>query len=81
MHVSWSWKRSLAATATLCVVTAGAVAGSRALPSHAADAYATVTDQRLADAGKDDGWLMYRRTWDSQGYAPFDQITAANVGS
>lgn len=81
MHVSWSWKRSLAATATLCVVTAGAVAGSRALPSHAADAYATVTDQRLADAGKDDGWLMYRRTWDSQGYAPFDQITAANVGT
>jgi alcohol dehydrogenase (cytochrome c) len=60
---------------------ATAFVGARSLPTHADSQYSTVTDQRLADAGKDDGWLMYRRTWDSQGHAPFDQINASNVAS
>jgi alcohol dehydrogenase (cytochrome c) len=73
------WRRGLIASAAVCAVTIGAFLGIRAVPTHAAVDYPSVTDQRLADAGKDDGWLMYRRTWDSQGYAPFDQITTANV--
>src|ERR1019366_2206958 len=28
----------------------------------------------------DDGWLMYRRNYESTGYAPFDLINAGNVG-
>ncbi|MCB1747059.1 MAG: PQQ-dependent dehydrogenase, methanol/ethanol family [Gammaproteobacteria bacterium] len=52
-----------------------------ALPAGAADApapYAAVTAERLA-APADGDWLMYRRTYDSWGYSPLDQITADNV--
>ncbi|HTD38091.1 MAG TPA: PQQ-dependent dehydrogenase, methanol/ethanol family, partial [Candidatus Limnocylindrales bacterium] len=38
-----------------------------------------VTAARLAAAATDDGWLMFRRSYDSQGYAPFGEITPANV--
>ncbi len=69
----------LAGILGMLAITASAVLGVRSLPTHAASEYATVTDARLTDATKDDGWLMYRRTWDSQGYSPIDQITAANV--
>jgi alcohol dehydrogenase (cytochrome c) len=41
--------------------------------------YPTVTDERLLNASKDEGWLMYRRAYDSQGYAPFDDISTSNV--
>jgi len=44
-----------------------------------ADDYPTVTDARLAGAAKDDGWLMYRRDYTGSGYAPFNEITTANV--
>ena len=40
--------------------------------------YAPVTDERLR-AGEPGDWLMYRRTYDSWGYSPLDQITAENV--
>jgi len=43
-------------------------------------AYPTVTSERLVNAQKDNGWLMYRRNYESTGYAPFDQINAATVG-
>ena len=43
------------------------------------ETYARVTDERLLAPAPDD-WLMYRRTYDSWGYSPLDQITAANVG-
>ncbi len=45
----------------------------------AVGAYSPVTTERLTNASSDDGWLMYRRTYSSQGYAPFKQITAENV--
>jgi len=45
----------------------------------AAPPYAPVTDARLAAAASDDGWLMYRRSYDSRGYAPFTEIGAQNV--
>src|ERR1700687_685677 len=41
--------------------------------------YPSVTSERLVDAQKDNGWLMYRRNYESTGYAPFDQINAGNV--
>jgi alcohol dehydrogenase (cytochrome c) len=43
------------------------------------DTIAPVTDAMLTNppAG---AWLTWRRTWDSQGFSPLDQITKANVG-
>jgi alcohol dehydrogenase (cytochrome c) len=63
----------------IVALAASAVVGARSMPSHAASAYPSVTDERLTAASTDDGWLMYRRTWDSQGFSPMDQITASNV--
>ena len=40
--------------------------------------YRPVTDTRLLSPDPAD-WLMYRRTFDSWGYSPLDQITTANV--
>ena len=40
--------------------------------------YTAVTDERLRTPGDAD-WLMYRRTYDSWGYSPLDQITTENV--
>lgn len=40
--------------------------------------YSTVTDQRLQNP-EPRNWLMYRRTYDGQGYSPLDQINASNV--
>jgi alcohol dehydrogenase (cytochrome c) len=40
--------------------------------------YTPVTDERLQSPADGD-WLMYRRTYDSWGYSPLDQITAGNV--
>ena len=42
------------------------------------ESYRSVTDDRLRSPGPDD-WLMYRRTYDSWGYSPLDQITTDNV--
>ena len=43
--------------------------------------YPSVTAERLINAQQDNGWLMYRRNYESTGYAPFDQINAGNVGN
>ena len=68
---------------TLRYFTAGAAIAALALavpPGTAAQepAYTPVTDERLQSPADGD-WLMYRRTYDSWGYSPLDQITAANV--
>jgi alcohol dehydrogenase (cytochrome c) len=42
--------------------------------------YSAVTDARLL-APEARNWLMYRRTYDSQGYSPLERITARNVAS
>ena len=47
----------------------------------ALSAYPAVTNERLAAAASDDGWLMYRRSYDAHGFAPFDEITPANVAT
>lgn len=40
--------------------------------------YSPVTDARLVSP-EADNWLMYRRTYDSHGYSPLQQINARNV--
>jgi alcohol dehydrogenase (cytochrome c) len=40
--------------------------------------YSPVTDQRLQNP-EPRNWLMYRRTYDGQGYSPLDQININNV--
>jgi len=50
-----------------------------ATAAAAAPEYPSVTDARLSNAARDDGWLMYRRDYASTGYAPFDQINTSNV--
>ena len=51
---------------------------STGLPAAESAAYSPVTAQRL-EQPEPGNWLMYRRTYDSQGYSPLDQINAANV--
>ena len=43
-----------------------------------APSYTPVTDARLESPSPND-WLMYRRTYDSWGYSPLDQVTVDNV--
>ncbi len=40
--------------------------------------YTPVTQDRLSNP-EPQNWLMYRRTYDGQGYSPLKQVTAANV--
>lgn len=42
-------------------------------------AWPDVSQRRLLNAQNDDGWLMYRRTYDDHAYAPFKQINTENV--
>lgn len=42
------------------------------------NSYDPVTDQRLLHPAAGD-WLMFRRTYDGQGYSPLDQINVKNV--
>ena len=59
---------------TSLFVALAALAGT----AVAAD-YMPVTSARLSNAANDNGWLMYRRDYSSNGYAPFNQINTANV--
>ncbi|MBS0432475.1 MAG: methanol/ethanol family PQQ-dependent dehydrogenase [Proteobacteria bacterium] len=45
----------------------------------AAPDYQPVTNARLANAASDDGWLMYRGNYTSNGYKPFKDINTGNV--
>lgn len=62
----------------------GAIGGRGGPPPGGTDTYAAVSDFRpvsdreLVDPAPGD-WLMYRRTYDGQGYSPLDQITRENV--
>lgn len=65
-------------------VTSGGLLAAATLMSlltyAATPEYPGVTTERLINAQKDNGWLMYRRNYESTGYAPFDQINAGTVG-
>ncbi len=56
-----------------------AVAQIPVLSYAAAAPYPVVTNKRLVNAQRDDGWLMYRRNYESTGYAPFEGINIGNV--
>ena len=69
----------------LRLVIASAAIGALGLavpPGAAAQepVYSPVTDERLQSPADGD-WLMYRRTYDSWGYSPLDQITTGNVAN
>ncbi len=57
----------------LCI--AGLIGASPLAP---AAKYSPVTDKRLVNP-EPDNWLMYRRTYNSHGYSPLDQINTRNV--
>jgi len=70
--------------ARLCAVSSLVLAGATVLPLAAANAQTTidkitpVTDAMLANPNAAD-WLMWRRTLNSWGYSPLDQVTRRNV--
>ena len=55
----------------------GALLAGVAAAGFAAE-YSPVTDERLLSP-EPENWLMYRGTYDSQGYSPLDQINTENV--
>lgn len=76
--------RSRKSIPSLALGAALACATALSIPSYAkadgdAGPYSSVTSSRLANASKDNGWLMYRRDYTSSGYAPFTDINTGNV--
>ena len=55
------------------------VTGSTPVPAQSSD-FVPVTDEILQNPDPDD-WLMWRRTLDSWGYSPLDEIDRNNVGT
>jgi alcohol dehydrogenase (cytochrome c) len=70
------WKVALPIAALLFGLVAAAPPSTRADDPPAT---LPVDDARLLGAATDDGSLMYRRSYDAQGFAPFDQINGSNV--
>jgi alcohol dehydrogenase (cytochrome c) len=75
-------RRVFAVGSAALLIGAAAVAGGfRARDARAAtDAFPAVTEQRLLGAAHDPGWLMYLRSYRSDGHAPFAEISTKNVG-
>ena len=59
--------------------TALTVALSAGTAHAAQDAYVPVTAGDLTGAATSDGWLMFNRDYSGRDYAPFTQVTTANV--
>ena len=62
-------------SAVLLLLAAPAVTARAQSP----DDFVPVTDAMLQDPAPED-WLMWRRTLDSWGYSPLDQVNRENVG-
>jgi len=66
------------------ILLCGAAATTLMLPALASAGeiknYSPVTQQRLANP-EPGNWMLYRRTYDGQGYSPLDKINASNVQS
>jgi alcohol dehydrogenase (cytochrome c) len=74
--------KGLLATAHAVLGGLFAVAMVAPLPVSAdIPSYQPVTTLRLLKAQQDNGWLMYRRNYESTGYAPFDLINTKNVAN
>ena len=63
---------------SLMVATALAALTLPAMAQAPIKSYTPVTQERLSNP-EPQNWLMYRRTYDGQGFSPLKQITAANV--
>ena len=66
------------AGAALIAATAFWVASPTALNAQESNSFRPVTDAMLQDPAPKD-WLMWRRTLDSWGYSPLDQVNRDNV--
>lgn len=55
-----------------------AAGGASAAAAAFQGEYSTVTDERLLNP-EPENWLMYKRTYDLQGYSPLDKITTENI--
>ncbi|MDA1093866.1 MAG: PQQ-binding-like beta-propeller repeat protein [Acidobacteria bacterium] len=76
-------RRSRSARTRYCVavLTGGLMLGGSPARGQARQGLVTpVTDSELQNPAPGD-WLMWRRTLDSWGYSPLDQITPENVGT
>ena len=69
-----------AIVAVVLTVAIALTAGSVSIRAQSRAGYVPVTDAMLQDPAPGD-WLMWRRTLDSWGYSPLDQITGNNVGA
>lgn len=63
----------------LCAAVAAITAAAAVAASAAAPSYPAVTQQRLDNAQSENGWLMYRGNYTSNGYKPFKDINTGNV--
>ena len=66
-------------TGLAALLLSALASGLPAASGQAPDGFVPVTDSMLADPDPAD-WLMWRRTLDSWGYSPLDQIDRSNVG-
>lgn len=64
----------------LCAATAALASVAASAAAATGPSYPTVTAKRLDNAQNENGWLMYRGNYTSNGYKPFKQINAGNVG-
>ena len=72
-----TWDRIISGAALALLITLPALqAGAQA---QSADDFIPVTDAMLQNPAASD-WLMWRRTLDSWGYSPLDQVNRDNVG-
>ena len=64
---------------TLCAVLLLLASSTAMAQVQSSDEFVPVTDAMLQDPAPGD-WLMWRRTLDSWGYSPLDQVNRENVG-
>jgi len=72
-----TWSRIIPGAALLLLTTLPAL--QPGVQAQSADDFIPVTDAMLQNPAASD-WLMWRRTLDSWGYSPLDQVNRDNVG-
>ena len=78
MHAQSGASRRVLLTA-VAVMTLGAHAAPVIVHAQSSAEFPLVTNAMLENPAPED-WLMWRRTLDSWGYSPLDQVTRENVG-
>jgi alcohol dehydrogenase (cytochrome c) len=71
--------KAIVATIAIAAALVLCIARSDAPRAASGPSFPPVTDDRLVNAGNDDGWLMFLRTYNGQAHAPFSQINTSNV--